>query len=62
MLLTRPKAVNQLTANHRKLSILKEENRKNDNANKACDKRINFIRGQIRKNNLKGRSFFSETL
>ena len=61
--LTKFKAANQLTANHRKFLILKKENRQNYNAiKKACNTQINFIRGKTQKNNLKGRSFFSEAL
>ena len=43
-----------------KLEVL---NRKNDNTiNKVCDTQINFIKGQIQTNNLKGSSIFLEIL
>ena len=62
-ILTKPEAANQLTAsfsseeeltaNHRKLSILNKENRKNDDPiSKICDKQINFIREQNQKKQL----------
>ena len=43
-----------------KLEVL---NRKNDNAiSKVCDTQINFIKGQIQTNKLKGSSIFLEIL
>ena len=43
-----------------KLEVL---NKKNDNTiSKVCDTQINFIKGQIKTNNLKGSSIFLEIL
>ena len=42
---------------------LKVLNRKNDNTiSKVCDTQINFIKGQIQTNKLKGSSIFLEIL